>query len=352
MIAKLPPESISEEALFALLSNLPDLPTRELLAQSARIRAFACEDLKRLTGRSYLSLTSSPLFAAAGVVKCSGSRTKRSSSSFHPRYRAKQNSSGDVNLALIRGELQKTLVEAYRAFHAGDGEKMFKQLGTAIHSVQDSYHGAWILRDQTNPSDPHARVPRSQNKGAPALSCSSHDCPHGKHAFRPKDKDADPDGCLGCDDAHFDHQRLYRLDLRDAAFTCQELRKELIREEFWTRQLNQHAINYALRKGRVELLAGTEAKIVKHVGPIPNEYEWNRVPIQDDRLSNPYQYAYHATGTCCRRCMRYLHGIPRDRELNRSEVTYFAGLVNRYLCERLPNLPDAGQHIPPIKNDP
>jgi hypothetical protein len=66
--------------------------------------------------------------------------------------------SGDVNLALIRGELQKTLVEAYRAFHAGDVEKMFKQLGTAIHSVQDSFNGTWILRDQTNPSDPHTRV--------------------------------------------------------------------------------------------------------------------------------------------------------------------------------------------------
>jgi hypothetical protein len=66
--------------------------------------------------------------------------------------------SGDVNLALIRGELQKTLVEAYRAFHAGDREKMFKQLGTTIHSVQDSFNGTWILRKQTDPSDPHARV--------------------------------------------------------------------------------------------------------------------------------------------------------------------------------------------------
>lgn len=66
--------------------------------------------------------------------------------------------SGDVNLALIRGELQKTLVEAYRAFHAGEVEKMFKQLGAAIHSVQDSFNGTWILRDQTDPSDPHARV--------------------------------------------------------------------------------------------------------------------------------------------------------------------------------------------------
>lgn len=66
--------------------------------------------------------------------------------------------SGDVNLALIRGELQKTLAEACRAFHAGDREKMFKQLGAAIHSIQDSFNGTWILRDPTDPSDPHARV--------------------------------------------------------------------------------------------------------------------------------------------------------------------------------------------------
>jgi len=66
--------------------------------------------------------------------------------------------SGDVNLALIRGELQKTLAEAYRAFHAGDREKMFKQLGAAIHSVQDSFNETWILREQTDPSDPHAKV--------------------------------------------------------------------------------------------------------------------------------------------------------------------------------------------------
>lgn len=47
----------------------------------------------------------------------------------------------------------------------------------------------------------------------------------------------------------------------------------------------------------------------------------------------------------------YLHGIPRDRELNGAEITYFSGLVNRFLCERLPNLPDEGQNVAPIKKD-
>lgn len=48
LIAVLPPEDISEEALFELLGNPIDQPSDDLRAQSPRVRAFACEDLKRL----------------------------------------------------------------------------------------------------------------------------------------------------------------------------------------------------------------------------------------------------------------------------------------------------------------
>ena len=50
--------------------------------------------------------------------------------------------------------------------------------------------------------------------------------------------------------------------------------------------------------------------------------------------------AQHATASCCRTCMGYWHGIPKDRDLTDAEIDYLGALVTRYLDERLPELED------------
>jgi hypothetical protein len=51
-------------------------------------------------------------------------------------------------------------------------------------------------------------------------------------------------------------------------------------------------------------------------------------------------YAQHATATCCRKCMEYWHGIPKDRPLTDGELAYATMLVQAYLDDRLTDLPD------------
>jgi hypothetical protein len=55
-----------------------------------------------------------------------------------------------------------------------------------------------------------------------------------------------------------------------------------------------------------------------------------------------YFLGMHAVAACCRKCMEYWHGIPRERALTAEEVTYFASLVWLYVCHKL-DWPDAGE---------
>jgi len=62
---------------------------------------------------------------------------------------------------------------------------------------------------------------------------------------------------------------------------------------------------------------------------------------------NSIFYAQHATATCCRTCLEYWHGIPKGRKLTDEELDYCAELVDLYLDERLPDLDDMPEKIPP-----
>lgn len=189
-------------------------------------------------------------------------------------------------------------------------------------------------------------MPRSKNKAAPAMSCTGHDCANNKHCFRPEHLDDDPGPCIGCGTTPVDFERVHRLSLDDIAYTLTAMRNEQIREEFWRRALNVRSVNYARRKGMDALLEGAAHKVIMNVGETPDSFDGRRVPVADGRLANPYQYAFHATATCCRKCMRYWHGIPRDRPLTPAEVNYFAELVREFLRQRLPELPAEGEKVP------
>jgi len=65
-----------------------------------------------------------------------------------------------------------------------------------------------------------------------------------------------------------------------------------------------------------------------------------------------YPYAQHATATCCRTCLEYWHGIPKGRALSAEELNYLAELVCRYIEDRIPELTEEGESIPPLKKKP
>jgi len=136
-----------------------------------------------------------------------------------------------------------------------------------------------------------------------------------------------------------DFERVRKQNIGDLNYTVEALRLEYIRDEFWSREFNERALNYAQKKGMKLLCEQVAHKVVVNIGDAADAFDGRRVPVTQDKLANPYQYAFHATATCCRRCAQYWHGIPPDRPLTPAEINYLGQLVTHYLQVRLPDLP-------------
>jgi len=178
------------------------------------------------------------------------------------------------------------------------------------------------------------------------LSCTRTDCDSGLHCFRESRKRARyPTGsCQQCGAVLVDWGRVRQRNILDVAHTIKELKTEWIRHYFWHTEFSQRATNYALRKGRIGLRLAAEKRVRSSVG-VKHALDGRQTPWDRDILC----YAQHATACCCRRCLEYWHGIPPNQPLSEEQITYFADLCLWYVFERIPDLPELGQRVPPIR---
>jgi hypothetical protein len=178
------------------------------------------------------------------------------------------------------------------------------------------------------------------------LSCSTTDCDNALHCFRKTKRESQfkPGTCQSCGAELIDWSRVQKKDVADVEHTLASLKKEWIRHQFWHRPLDQWAVNYARRKGRLELHAALAHRLRQCVG-VKSTRDGRQTPWS----KNPIYYAQHATACCCRRCIEYWHGIPPERPLTEGELDYFLQLCILYLKERLPDLSDHGVRVPPIR---
>ena len=186
------------------------------------------------------------------------------------------------------------------------------------------------------------------------LSCTASSCGNSLHCYRPTPqmrRDGTAGACRSCGDSSLDWSRIRKLDVRDMFFVIAALRTEYIRAEFWKMEPNQWAKNYGMRKGRRALLNGTVAFVSKHVGHPKDAFDGRRVPWPDKtpEKMNPYYYAQHATATCCRACIETWYGVAPEEPLSDRAISFFASLINEFIAERFPDLPDEPQSVPSIR---
>jgi hypothetical protein len=178
-----------------------------------------------------------------------------------------------------------------------------------------------------------------------AITCTSTDCDQDLHCFRSTKKlvEAGLGGaCRHCHAQLVDWDRVHQRRVGDAEHTFTELRLELIRHHFWHLEIDERAMNHALRKGRVALNAAVAKRLGRSVGPeVPY-----RDGIQTPMSGNVIYYAQHATACCCRTCIEYWHGIPKGRALSQEELQYLTDLATMFIAERLPLLPDGPTKVP------
>ncbi len=123
---------------------------------------------------------------------------------------------------------------------------------------------------------------------------------------------------------------------------------EMIRHKFWHVDFTVRAINYAKRKGVVGLGLAVKKRLKSSVGKPANDFDGRQTPMENS--GNPIHFSQHATATCCRKCIEYWHDIPKGRSLTTTEIDYLSSLAMMYLLERLPQLTENGEHVPPIRS--
>lgn len=187
------------------------------------------------------------------------------------------------------------------------------------------------------------------------LTCTSSRCKTGLHCFLQKKKlispslwEESPGGrggrCRSCGTDLVEWKRVYQRDLADIAYTFAALKKELIRHHFWHVELDQKAINHALRKGRGALRLAAEKRLRQSVGSAKPYRDGYQTPKEGNTLF----YAQHATATCCRRCIEEWHGIPPGIPLSDEQIAYFTELLMLFVNERVPLLEDEGRKQPRV----
>ena len=187
------------------------------------------------------------------------------------------------------------------------------------------------------------------------ITCTSTDCERNLHCFRMTKKllATGPSGrCRRCGVQLVDWARVHKRDLKDAKYTFEALRLEVIRHYFWHIPLTERAVNYARRKGRILLREATENQIRQLVGRERHPREGIQTPRETSPNANAIHFAQHATGSCCRRCLAEWHGIPEGRALSEGEIVYLSALATMYLEERLPDLSDKPVAVPALRKEP
>src|SRR5712671_4248377 len=102
-----------------------------------------------------------------------------------------------------------------------------------------------------------------------AISCSASDCKNDLHCFRQttKNQQFSKGTCQQCGADLIDWKRVHVRNLDDADNTFEALKNEFIRHEFFHREFDQKAKNYALRKGRRLLIEAARNRLTKYLAP-------------------------------------------------------------------------------------
>lgn len=176
------------------------------------------------------------------------------------------------------------------------------------------------------------------------ITCTSTRCEDGLHCYRQKRAAAGQMSgpCRDCGADLVPWERVHARALGDVAHTFAALKTELIRHEFWHRELDEQAVRHAQRKGRIKLRAAAEHRIRKYLAPA----DLYRDGTQTALSGNVIYYAQHATATCCRKCAEEWHAIPQGRAMTEDEIAYCMALVWAYIEERLPDLAREGIAVP------
>lgn len=184
------------------------------------------------------------------------------------------------------------------------------------------------------------------------ITCTSTDCKNNLHCFQltQKMKRNGPAGrCRTCGVQLVDWTRVHRANLEDVNYTFECLRYEMIRHYFWHIPIAPYAVNYARRKGRIELRVAARKQIARAVASPIHPRQGQQTHRETSPHANAIHYAQHATASCCRKCLEEWHGVPMDRDLTEQELNYLTDLAMLYVVARVADLAEEPVQVPHLR---
>lgn len=198
------------------------------------------------------------------------------------------------------------------------------------------------------PSDVNVIGIKSADIKALNIKCGSTKCNDGLHCFSRYMKSAEKKYhkkgvCYNCGHDSIDWNRIHKNDVNDAKYIFDSLNKELMRKVFDTIEIEKEAIQSAKKLSREELKANAKKTLSTRIKKFNSFIDNRQTPLGKEDIVN---YAQHATGTCCRKCLETWHNIPKEQELNEVQLNFCVDLVMLYVDEKLKNTERKVSEIP------
>jgi hypothetical protein len=107
-----------------------------------------------------------------------------------------------------------------------------------------------------------------------------------------------------------------------------EIFEALSRSSFRSRfTLPNKLRQYVEEKGVETVTSHAHDLLTKRVAPANPHNDGRQTPMKN----HPVFIAQHATACCCRGCIAKWHGIPKGRELEKTEIDYLVSLVMEWI---------------------
>ena len=120
----------------------------------------------------------------------------------------------------------------------------------------------------------------------------------------------------------------------DFVAVANEMRQELIRDNYWGLELPSHVVRKASKRSYDQLEATTATVLRSALSPA-NQREGYQTPWAYRDSATIVHCAQHATGTCCRTCVEKWFGLPRHLPLPPEKLALLRSFVMFYVTERL-----------------
>jgi hypothetical protein len=175
--------------------------------------------------------------------------------------------------------------------------------------------------------------------GCKASTCTKPDVSTGerRHAFHSPTGTLPGLGgaCMACGDQGLvDWELCHHMRPADFGLVKGELRKELIRDNYWGLTLPEHILRKARKRTRDQLEVST-GLVLRRALVVNHPLEGVQTPWATTASATIVQCAQHGTGTCCRACVEKWFGFPLHVPLSDDVLGLLSRFAMLYIDERL-----------------